>query len=193
MAITRITARWNGFRGAPGYTNFFFDGVLASDGSVEAAGLAVSDFFNAIEDRLPSGTTITVQPTADIIDETSGQIMSVVDFAQPPTAAGGDVSGYSAASGAVVNWNTQDYLNGRRVRGRTFLVPLGKSAYDANGDISGATLTTLRSAADALVTAALIHPLCVWHRPVNGAGGSSHVVSSATVPDLGAILRSRRD
>lgn len=193
MAITRITAQWSGFRGAPGYSNFFFDGPLASDGSVEATALAVRDFFDAISGTLPGTCEITVQPTADIVDEASGQITSVLDFAAPPVVLGSGSNSYSAATGAVVNWNTQDYVNGRRVRGRTFLVPLTGAAYDSQGDIAGPTLGSLRSAAEALVTATLTAPLCIWRRPVGGSGGSAHVVSSATVPDLGAVLRSRRD
>lgn len=193
MAITRITAQWVGFRGAPGYSNFFFDDALLDEGSVTAAALAVRDFFQAARSHIPNGTNINVQATADILDETSGQITSVVDFAQPAVVTGLADAQYSAASGAVVNWNTQDYINGRRVRGRTFLVPLSTEAYDTNGDLTGETLTAIRDGANALVTAVLNAPLCVWHRPVNGAGGSAHVVSSATVPDMAAILRSRRD
>lgn len=193
MAITRITAQWTGFRGSPGYSNFFFDGAYADEGGVEAAALAVADFFTAFRDELPSGTNITVQPTGDLVDEASGQITSVIDFAAPPAVLGSDSRTYSAATGAVVNWNTQDYVNGRRVRGRTFLVPLSSGAFDGSGDLASGALTKLRTAANGLVEATLDHPLCIWHRPVNGAGGSSHVVTNATVPDLGAVLRSRRD
>lgn len=193
MAITRITAQWVGFRGAPGYSNFFFDGVFTDESGVEAAALAVREFFQSARSHMPSGCNVTVQSAADILDEVSGQITSVVDFAAPPVVTGLGDGVYSAATGAVVNWNTQDYVNGRRVRGRTFLVPLSSEAFDSNGDIAAATLIALREGANDLVTATLEAPLCVWHRPVNGAGGSSHVVTSSTVPDLGAVLRSRRD
>jgi hypothetical protein len=193
MAITRLTAQWGGFRGAPGYSNFFFDGALSTEGAVEAAAVAVRGFFQAINGELPTGSTISIVATADILDEASGQITSVIDFAAPSTVTGSGGGPYSAASGAVVNWNTQDYVNGRRVRGRTFLVPLAGAAYDSQGDLASDTLTVLRLAADNLVGATLDAPLAVWHRPVGGAGGSSHVINSASVPDLGAVLRSRRD
>lgn len=193
MAITRITAQWNGFRGAPGYSNFFFDGALSDEGGVTAAAEAVRTFFQGVRDRLPNGVVVVIQATADIIDEASGQITSVVDFPAPADVTGDGGPNYSAASGAVVNWNTTDYVNGRRVRGRTFLVPLSGGAYDAQGDISTASLAILRQAAEGLVTATLDAPLCVWHRPSGGAGGSAHVVSNSSVPDLGAVLRSRRD
>lgn len=193
MAITRITAQWSGFRGAPGYSNFFFDDDLGTAPAVEAAATAVRQFFSLIGGSLVDGTVISIQPTADVLDEASGQITSVIDFAAPGPALGNASGGYSAATGAVVNWNTNDYVNGRRVRGRTFIVPLAGAAFDAQGDLSGSVLGEIRSAAEGLVSATLDAPMCVWHRPVGGAGGSAHVVSSATVPDLGAVLRSRRD
>lgn len=193
MAITRITAQWSGFRGAPGYSNFFFDDAFLDPDAAAAAAVAVQAFFNEMRSLFPPTLNINIQPTADIIDEASGQITSVVDFPAPGSVVGNGVGNYSAATGAVVNWNTGDYINGRRVRGRTFLVPLDNTAFDVNGDINSSSLGTLRTAAEELVTATLDAPLAVWHRPVGGAGGSSHVVSSSTVPDLGAVLRSRRD
>ena len=193
MTITRLTAQWSGFRGAPGYSNFFFDDALSAEGGLDAAGLAIRNFFFAFRAQLPESCNIAVQGTADYIDEASGQITGTEDFSAPGTVSGNRGGGYSAATGAVVNWNTQDYVNGRRIRGRTFLVPLASAAFDAQGDIAALALTEIRDAANALVATTLDAPLCVWHRPVGGAGGSSHVVTSATVPDLGAVLRSRRD
>lgn len=193
MTITRITAQWSGFRGAPGYSNFYFDGEFVDSAGAEAAGVAIHAFFDDFRISLPVGLSIAIQPTADVIDEASGQILSVVDFTPPATVSGSGTGGYSSATGAVVNWNTNDYVRGRRVRGRTFLVPLAGGAFDTNGDLSTGVLTAIRDSADGLITAALTQPMCVWSRPQNGAGGSSHVVSSATVPDLGAVLRSRRD
>lgn len=193
MAITRITAQWLGFRGAPGYSNFFFDGAPVVDEEVEAQALAVRTFLNEAATYMPSDVTINIQPTASVIDEASGQITGEIDFAAPPSVTGQTAGGYSAASGAVVNWNTSSFSNGRRVRGRTFLVPLSSDAYDANGDLSTGTLSILRTAATELVNDPGPTPLVVWSRPVGGAGGSVSPVTSSSVPDLGAILRSRRD
>lgn len=193
MAITRITALWTGFRGAPGYSNFFFTGPPFDPEEARLAAVAVRNFFFAIRAHLPSSVTIQVQPTGDVIDEATGQITEQVDFEQPPTVAGSGGADYSAASGAVVNWNTTSYRNGRRVRGRTFLVPLGSITYDGNGDLDSETVTAIRTAATELATASLPNPMVVWSRPRDGSPGQAHAVTSASVPDLGAILRSRRD
>jgi hypothetical protein len=109
------------------------------------------------------------------------------------TAGGGIVTGsgaanYAAGCGAYVNWLTSGIANGRRVKGRTFMAPLINSAYDG-GTILNANLTTLQTAATALVTAG---NTVVWHRPVNGAGGSSYQPASALVPDQVTSLRTRR-
>lgn len=193
MAITRITAVWQGFRGAPGYSNFFFGGAFEDETSVAAAAGAVRSFFFAVRPHLPVDVSVAIQPVADIIDEANGNITSQLDFDSPDTVTGGGTGGYSAATGAVVNWNTAAYKNGRRIRGRTFLVPLAAASFDSQGDLDNATLGDLRSATDYLTSGASPLPFVVWSRPTGGAGGSAEPVVSATVPDLGAVLRSRRD
>lgn len=193
MAITRITAAWSGFRGAPGYSNFYFAGGGADELLLEQSGEAVRNFFQQFRDFLPSGLRITVRGNAEVIDEANGQITSQVDFTPPAQVLGGTSGNYSAASGAVVNWNTNSYRNGRRVRGRTFLVPLTSSAYDSGGDLIQGAIDDINNGAAYLSSGSAPLPFVVWARPVNGSGGSAEPVVSHTVPDLGAILRSRRD
>lgn len=193
MAITRITALWQGFRGAPGYSNFFFGGAPGTEEDARLAAVAVRNFFFEFNVHIPTGVTISIQPTADIILEASGAIQEQIDFEAPPNVTGAGSGGYSAASGAVVNWNTGAYRNGRRVRGRTFIVPLASASYDANGDLDNAALSDLRDGAAILAGGTTSMPFVVWSRPRSTDPGSAEPVTSATVPDLGAVLRSRRD
>jgi len=94
-----------------------------------------------------------------------------------------------------VNWRTNQIRNGRRVRGRSFLVPLAGSAFEGNGTLSASTLTSLKSAADTLRTAAGTTQLGVYARPTtkDATDGLWAQVTANTVPDMGAVLRSRRD
>lgn len=193
MAITRLTAAWTGFRGAPGYSNFYFAGDSADELLLEQSAETVRSFFQAFRDYLPSGINIQVRGNAEVIDEANGQITSQLDFEQPAPVIGATTGTYSAASGAVVNWNTNAYRNGRRIRGRTFLVPLSTNAYDSAGDLNGAALGDIRDGATYLSSGAAPLPFVVWARPINGSGGTAEPVVSHTVPDMGAILRSRRD
>lgn len=193
MAITRVTAVWSGFRGAPGYSNFFFGGEAATPEDAEDCAGAVRAFFSGITAYLPSSVRIQVNSPADILNETTGEITGQVDFDPPASVEGSGGADYSAASGGVVNWNTSGYRNGRRIRGRTFLVPLGSIAYDPQGDLGTGVVNGIRTASTQLTRGTSALPFVVWARPKGGVGGSAEPVTGATVPDLGAILRSRRD
>jgi len=65
------------------------------------------------------------------------------------------------------------------------------AAFEANGTIAAAALTTIQTAAAGLVTSAA-GSLRVWSRPTDFRLGSNHQVVSSRVPDLAAVLRSRR-
>jgi hypothetical protein len=106
----------------------------------------------------------------------------------------------------VINWKTAGVRAGRRVRGRSFLVPLLSQTFDVNGTATSAALTTVNGAAGPLYagTEGDIR-LGVWARPtaikdVNGnptgeynEDGVWHPATAHSVPDMAAVLRSRRD
>lgn len=193
MTISRVTAQWTGFNGAPGYTNFYFRDLADSDQAFLARN-QVSAFFNSIKTYLPSVVSVTTQNPIDVIDEATGQIVGFGPSSETvPIVVGGSTRGYSGASGAVVSWETDGVRNGRRVRGRTFLVPLSSSAYDESGTLTAEVQTAIQDAATGLVTDTSVLEMLVWSRPKAGSGGEAHVITSARVPDMAAILRSRRD
>lgn len=193
MAISRVTAVWTGFTGAPGYTNFFFDAFGAGD-EVNAEVNRVFTFFNGIISLLPEDVTIQVQPEAAILDEASGALISYANADTTPTANNGIASGsYSAPSGALVSWQTDAVARGRRLRGRTFLVPLANSAYEDDGTLASGTVNTINNAAGNLMGDGTGPALVIWSRPRDGAGGSIGTVTDHRVPDMAAVLRSRRD
>ena len=193
MAIHRVTTVWTGFPGAPGYSNFFFSG----DGSAGAATESrsrVAAFFNEANDILPSEVNYLVEGEVAVLDEQTGSVSDYI-MVQPDAQPGFGAltGGYSAASGAVVTWNTAGVRNGRRVRGRTFLVPLGGAAYQSDGSLSASAIGTLNSAAEELVGTGFDSGFGVWSRPGTSGSGSFYEVTVFRVPDMAAVLRSRRD
>lgn len=203
MDIMRVTARWTGFSGAPGYSNFFFtldagfiDGGFMGDAAVSAATTAasrVADAFDAIDSLLPAAVRIGQDPEVAVIDSDTGEITGLI-AREPVTAVTGSASGsYSAASGAVVNWLTADYRGGRRIRGRTFMVPLAGSAYESDGTLSSGARNLLTTFGNSIIGDAGGPEFGVWSRPVGGSGGVFATATSASVPDMAAVLRSRRD
>jgi len=194
--MLRVTTVWSGFIGAPGYTNHYFEeATIAEPGAYDACG-HVRAFFTAVAPLMPSTVHLDVNHAVAQINEATGaQTGEIADIAPGATIIGGDGNNYSAPAGAAVNWSTATFVAGKRIRGRTFLVPLGRGAYDADGSLAPAALTTLRNAANGLATplVPLIGRLIVWHRPKVGAPGSYGVVTTYSVKDKSAVLRSRRD
>jgi hypothetical protein len=201
--IIRIKTRWSGFTGAPGFTVMHFRDFSTGEAgdptqaTAQAAADRVFSFFNPLKAQLPSVVRLTIEPDAELLEETTGELLDVMSVTQSGTlnGAASTTAGYSAASGAVVNWRTNVVRNGRRIRGRTFLVPLTSTAYDTAGTLSSLAIPDIQAGINAITNTSGSPDLGVWARPSapGAADGNWAVVSSGSVPDMAAVLRSRRD
>jgi hypothetical protein len=165
--------------------------------------IALRAWWEALKVYIPSVVSIQPVNAGDIIDDASGTITGSWGIATVPavTCTGGGV--YAAPAGMQVRWQTQDILDGRRVRGRTFVVPLVTGAYQTDGTLLGTASTAFQTASDTFVSATA-NTFCVWHRPrpavpadgsrpaVAYRPGGHAVVTAASVPDRVAVLRTRR-
>lgn len=198
--MIKIKVKWSGFSGAPGWSNFFFDTGTSDFHTPEHAVNAatrVKDFFTVNSAYFPNGVNIAIQSDAEVINEATGQLETVYNAGTIAPIVGAGTAGdkYSGASGIVVTWRTAGVRNGRRVRGRTFLVPVVSGAYDSNGTLGSTAISNFQTAGTTLLTPPTGQlPLGVWSRPsVKGAAdGVWHKATACTVPDLAAVLRSRR-
>ena len=198
--IMKVVAKWSGMTGGPGYSNFYFrtgaDGLGNSD-NAQAAAAAVRAFFNSAGQFIPNSATIQVQPQVEGLLEDTGQLTNIYSVTAPSPVVGsvGATQTYSAATGAVVTWYTNGIRRRRRVRGRTFIVPVAGNAFDAQGTLSSVFLATMNPAADSLMQQFAGASLVVWGRPsAKGAtDGVAFPVASKNIPDMAAVLRSRRD
>lgn len=145
---------------------------------------------------LPTNVTITVPNSGDTIEDTTGALLSVWSATGGGTVTGGTNGVVAAGVGACIGWTTGGIVNGtkgpRKLRGRTFIVPLVTSGYAADGTLDTATLGALQTLANALQASG---PLAVWHRPLSAgaANGGSYGVIANKVRDKVAYLSSRRD
>lgn len=192
--IVRVQAVWTGFQGAPGYTSWY--GEAGSDAAASAGALStrMRAFFNSLAAFIPSGVEVKVQRLYQVLEASNGVLLSEGNVASDPAVVVGTNSGnYAGSSGAAINWETGTFnANGRRIRGRTYLVPLGPSSLDNDGTISPALVTGLTAAGAAALGGT--GSLGVWTRPsAGGSDGAFTVASTATVKDKSAVLRSRRD
>lgn len=190
MTAFRLTVEWTGFIGAPGYSTFIIDDNAQAAALVDG----VKTFFDGLNDSLPDDVTINVPNQLDVFDETTGELTGVITASTPDTIVGLGTEGYSAPSGAVVNWPTDGFVAGRRVRGRTFLVPLRQSAYQTNGTLTDSFVSGVTALGNALLDD-VAGSMVIWSRPrpATSTPGSIHQVQNAIVPDKAAVLRSRRD
>lgn len=203
MQIMRVTAKWTGFTGAPGYSVFhfdtdagFWDGGVFGDGAQATANGANTRVYNSFFEAkaaLPSGVQVRTEAEVEVLDSDTGELIGVLPVSPETVTGSGTGASYSAPSGAVVNWGTNDYRFGRRIRGRTFLVPLSGSTYEDDGTLTSTALSTLRAFGTEMRTGAGSANFGVWSRPRNGSGGVFATATTSSVPDMAAILRSRRD
>lgn len=193
MQLHRLVIDWSG-----GSVKGKAVTVLHFDGTEQPAPpvAAVKAAFQAAANRFQGGVTLTFPSSGDTIDDTTGDLVGSwtsadggqVTTTGDPNAAGG--------VGACIGWTTGGIVSGtkgpRRLRGRTFLVPLHAGCYQADGTLDTAVLASLQTLADAIRGAG---GLAVWHRPstATSSDGTSYGVLSARVRDHVAFLSSRRD
>lgn len=197
--IARVKARWTIPGAGTAFSVFHFGNTALEDPSqadADAAAAKVTTFFSSVKAYLPNVVSVQVQSEVELIVPTSGSMTGILSAPAQGTQTGtaGATAGWAAAAGAVVTWNTAGIRNNRRVRGRTFLVPLSNEAWDVDGTLKIVPLNGINSAATALRDTAGGIDLGVYGRPtaVGATDGEFFAVSGHRLPDMSAILTSRR-
>jgi hypothetical protein len=186
---------WTTSSGGVGYSVLHASVVASSQGWVDA----VRTMFNAVAGQLPNDVSISFPGEYLERDTETGTLLGSTAVTPPASVTGSSAGVYAAPAGARIRWNTGAIVAGRRVSGSTFLVPLATTAYQTDGTILAAVITTLQNAAQAYLDDVDMVP-AVWSRPtftgdppVLDRGGSIHAVQGVAIPDRVAVLRSRRD
>lgn len=179
--LNQVRVAWTGLRGLPGVSTFYFEAQSA----VPLA--ALKTFFSSVSGAIPSGCLLTFPANGSKIDTSTGQTVGTWT-ATPPTALSGTGSGpYAAPAGMLVNWHTGLYVNGRELRGKTFIVPVISASYESDGSAGAAWITSLQNAATALIASGT--PPHVYGRST----ATDAPALSGSVPDKVVMLTTRRD
>lgn len=182
--LSRLRTVWSGFPGGPGVTTMYFLDTATAVASVHA-------FWATLAGIIPADVNLQVQNSGDVIEDSTGALTGAWTASAVAVIGGGDGEKYAAPAGACINWLTETIGPHRRIRGRTFVVPLANDAYQTDGSLDATKLGYLQSAADDLV-ASQSASFVVWHRGT-GSDGTNGLVTAAHVHDFVSILRSRRD
>lgn len=192
--ILEVTVVWTGFTGAPGYTNLHTTAAGLIQTAVDNSVTGVHDFFTALAPNFPAAMKFDVQGEVKEFDPVTGNLAALHAPSSAPTQISGS-SAYAfgaAPAGACIAWTTGGLNRFRRVRGRTFLVPLASNVFQDDGTLVAANLTSIRNAATGYRTSGAYESL-IWSRPIAHAGGAAFPILTSAVADKVAVLRSRRD
>jgi hypothetical protein len=204
--VARFKVDLSGFSGAPGVNTWFVGdtGLSAgpSQGTVDGTAVALDAFYEAVKGVIQSDVSWSVDPSVGVLDVETGVLDSIM------AAAGGPFSGVATGinqGGHMTMIKTQlrtgSYNDGREVRGGPFIGPVVAAVADGPGTLTPAVTLTMNNALTALAGAinSAGGLLVVYRRPraaapgVTARAGLLRAVTSATVFNKPAVLRSRRD
>lgn len=182
MAMLRIRTIFTGVAGTPYYSNLYFDSV--SD-AAQVNTDAVAAWWNDLEDFMVTGLSWVVQPEVTEMDE-DGTITGLFPVTQRSGGGVGAGEGLPLANQALMRLNTGAYVGGRQIRGRIFIPGIIESA-----SVSGVPSAGLITAANTGIAEldAESSGFSVWSKK----NGSIHNVTSGSLWNQFAVLRSRRD
>jgi hypothetical protein len=184
MQLARIRTVFTGVAGSPWYSNMYFDADAAS-GEDYIPG--VHQFWTDQANFIAAAVDWIVEGEYAVIEDSTGNI---VDVGDGDSLAGGGTQATETlpwANQALVNWNTGQYINGRQLRGKTFIPGLTQVS-NVNGSLNPSHQASLQQRADELISDGngafrIYSPTHLTSAPVTGRN----------VPTLISVLRSRRD
>lgn len=193
--IWQYKVQWGGWSGGPGYSVFRAMGTDTAQAHADAVRKFLLDALSTLAanlDFLPTNVVLTFPSTMDRVDADTNTMIGTVGVAAPATITGLAASGFAAPTGAAITWTTGDFHDGRRVVGRTFLVPLSNAAYQNDGSLLTTCLDNIRAAAATYIADPTNQPV-VMSRLTTDHPGGAHIIVGGSVSDKAAVLRSRRD
>ena len=181
-------AIWSTPGGGTGYS-VFHTTAMVSTSNAQTAANAIRAFFNTNAGLFPDEVQINFDSEFLELD-VAGALLAVYPVTPPAQVVGTQSLSYNRAAGVRIDWGTGTIVAGRRLTGRTYLVPASIGAFDSNGLVTSASVTAITAAANTLITALnTVGNLGVWSR----THGVVHDVTTVSVPTKGAILTGRRD
>jgi len=185
MNIRRLRVTLSGGVMGSGVATHYFDSSTTAGQSL------YKGFWTSCASVMSGGVTITVPDNGEEFDSVTGALVGVWSQGTPGTITGGGTGSYPGGVGACVGWNTSGIHAGRKVRGRTFIVPLALNQYDNDGSLATGAITTINTAAATMLSGAANKHL-IWARPRPGVPGEAYIITGGLVKDHVSWLKSRR-
>lgn len=191
-SILRTRAVISGETGLPGLSTFYWLDASPTPTTATAALAGVRAYFEAVKAYLSNGVTVNYDTAVAVLADGTGALQALeTATAQTATTSSGS-SDMPPANQLGLLLNTATVVNGRILRGRSFLGPLTPDAAGSSGTIGSGARTALLAGGAALLAVSAVD-LAVWHRPQNGSGGIAVACTGVGASEKVWVLRSRRD
>lgn len=179
----RITTRTTQLQGGDAYNTFHSAGSTAPDAA--ALALAVRDWFTEFDNYLSDSAQVSFDGDAEIFDPANGQTLGIEALDPWLVAGAGPGSWAPAGTTFVCRWRTGSYINGRELRGRSYISGLT----DIGAGNPGVPPLVVEAMNDAMATFIATETLAVY----GPTSGSLVDVTSGTCWNRFGLMRSRRD
>lgn len=160
----QYVCRWSGARIGAGASVFNFASIAGSPGAATIAS-STRALMNNFASILPD--EVTIQFDAEVKElQDDGTLVAVYPVTQPTPVIGTNTGVFSNGTGILVRHTTGAIVSGRRLYGRTFLVPLVGAVFANNGDVNGTQITSINAAFATFIAAnaATGSNFSVWSR-----------------------------
>lgn len=196
IARSRVALNWD--YGGPGVCTYYWSkGTLGGDWDAIAQDFhdELGGMWEAADGYCVSSLTWTVLPDVDVIEVETGFLIDQFTLPDTPPTGVGTNSGtnVSRAQQFCVNFGTDIFVAGKRLRGRTFLGPVGEDVVGANSVVGSTDRGVIEDSFIAM-TSGVGARLAVYHRanPNTHTGGYYGDVVSVRLKDVLGTLKSRR-
>lgn len=192
MPVMEYKVFWTIPGAGPSVSTFHFTNVDST--RADATASLVAAWFNSQQNYIPNEVLWEFADEFTVLDTATGELTASIPVTPPAGSGGLVVTGWAAGSGYRVDWLTPFVRAGRRVRGRTFMVPAAGSQFGSDGQVAGGLRTSVTNSSAVLLNSLFAQstPMAVYCRPRPGVPGATYEPTSVAVPPLAATLRGRK-
>lgn len=197
MLLNEVITRWTTVGAAPGLSVMYFD----AENDIVNSRAALRTMLAAILGTFSNKTTFTIDGDGRVIESTTG--IAEDSWSDATSRVGSGLLNAEQVPDAaqfLLRWRTSDYVNGRRVQGRTYLPGFATTSM-SGGRASGPSIAAAATNMTTFINA--LTGFGIWARPVvqsdaPGAPvvtpreGSFHYVDTGTAWGELAVQRNRR-
>lgn len=188
--MLRVRVTWTGPSSPLISTHYLLPGTEDASSAL-AAHIAVATFWNSARAVISDAFTYTVQQQVDQLS-LLGELIGSFTVSNVASAIGqdaGDDMPYQTQG--LVRWITPTFLDGRRLKGRTF-IPGPTETQNANGVPVSGYLSALNSAASAYASSSSNPVVWADHSDETPPFGATGPIDAGVAVSSWAVLRSRR-